>query len=162
MVQGLRLYLERDCSLTVESFDSALNLYCYQKSESTISTSQPQNFLNDSMVTTNGWQRSNGLSIGAIIGIALIPLGAIFVACVLLVILGIYKVPTHYQGRQTRNKVRCHVKVSGETVCECSNRDTHCAEEAINQPHPASDREIPSDNDNPIIFNYFTITADIT
>ena len=49
-----------------------------------------------------------------------------------------------------------------KTVCECSNRDTRCAEETIDQPHPASDGEILSDNDNPTIFNYFTITADIT
>ena len=43
-------------------------------------------------------------------------------------------------------------KTIGE-ICECLNIDMHHAEVIINQPHePASDRESPSDNDNPIMF----------
>ena len=39
VVQGLRLYLKRDCSLIVESFGSPLN--CYQTSAPTIISSTP-------------------------------------------------------------------------------------------------------------------------
>lgn len=39
VVQGLRLYLKRDCSLIVESFGSPFN--CYQTSASTITSREP-------------------------------------------------------------------------------------------------------------------------
>ena len=39
VVEGLRIYLKRDCSLIVESFGSPFN--CYQTSSSTITSRQP-------------------------------------------------------------------------------------------------------------------------
>ena len=175
-VQGIRLHLESNCSLVIESLESPI--YCYQTSILTIS--QPVTPIlnhNDStaIITTHRLRKpNNNISLidAIIISVAVAVFGLIFVAGVLLIIItGVYKVSKYYKTRQPTNKLS-HVKTSeAETCDDCVSTigSKQCVEETVKnlEHHSGSDRGTPSDStsdygDNPIIHNYCTMTMNTT